>query len=148
MDYRLLGIEGIVVAATAIVVCTCVILHYEALSWLSSWLARLKAQHRRRVIIGILGVLCVHIAEIWIFAIAAVLLLLSRSFGDVSGITAGLLDQVYLSAMTFTTVGAGNACLTGPIRFLVGTEALCGLVLITWSASFTYLEMQRFWRDH
>jgi len=147
MDYHALAVEAIVVVATGIVVCACVMLHYEALSWLSSWLAHLKTRHRRRVVFGILGVLGVHIAEIWIFACVAALLLLSRSFGDVYGITSGLLDQVYLSAMTFTTVGAGNVYLTGPIRFLVGTEALCGLVLITWSASFTYLEMQRFWRD-
>jgi hypothetical protein len=25
-------------------------------------------------------------------------------------------------------------------------EALAGFVLITWSASFTYLEMEKFWR--
>jgi hypothetical protein len=49
--------------------------------------------------------------------------------------------------MTFTTVGAGAVHLSGPIRFLNGTEALTGLVLITWSASFTFLEMTRFWRD-
>ena len=32
----------------------------------------------------------------------------------------------------------------GAIRFLVGTEALTGFVLVTWSASFTFVEMQRF----
>ncbi len=36
--------------------------------------------------------------------------------------------------------------LAGPIRFIGGTMALTGLVLITWSASFTFLEMERFWR--
>jgi hypothetical protein len=29
---------------------------------------------------------------------------------------------------------------------MAGTMALTGLVMITWSASFTYLEMARFWR--
>ena len=28
-----------------------------------------------------------------------------------------------------------------------GLEALIGLGFITWSASFTFLEMQRYWRD-
>ena len=60
--------------------------------------------------------------------------------------TAALLDAVYLSAVTFTTVGFGDVAPVGPIRFLSGTMALTGFVLVTWSASFTYLEMERFWR--
>jgi len=32
------------------------------------------------------------------------------------------------------------------MRFLIGTESLTGFVLITWSASFTCLEMEQFWR--
>ena len=29
----------------------------------------------------------------------------------------------------------------GPIRFVTGTESIAGLTLITWSASFTFMEM-------
>jgi len=29
---------------------------------------------------------------------------------------------------------------------VTGTEALTGFLLIGWSASFTYLEMERFWK--
>ena len=47
--------------------------------------------------------------------------------------------------MSYTTVGFGDVTPVGPIRFMAATEALTGLVLITWSASFTYLEMERFW---
>ena len=53
----------------------------------------------------------------------------------------------YFSAMTFTTVGFGDVYPLVPVRFLAGTETLTGLVLVTWSASFTFLEMARFWRD-
>ena len=59
----------------------------------------------------------------------------------------GLLDAIYFSATTFTTLGYGDLAPVGPIRFLSGTAALTGLVLISWSASFTYLEMERFWRN-
>jgi hypothetical protein len=31
------------------------------------------------------------------------------------------------------------------LRFLVGLESLTGLVLITWSASFLFFELQRHW---
>jgi len=33
----------------------------------------------------------------------------------------------------------------GAIRFFVGMESLVGFVLITWTASFLYFEMQKHW---
>ena len=56
-----------------------------------------------------------------------------------------LLDSVYFSAATYTTVGWGDLAATGHIRFLAGTEALVGFMMITWSASFSYLIMARAW---
>jgi ion channel len=146
-DYSHWGVNALVVLATAVAVCACVMLHYEVLNVLSRWLAHRRGQRRQRVLFAIVGMLSAHIAEIWIFAFASMLLLLGAQFGVTAGIDSDLLDQVYLSAMTFTTVGVGDAHVAGPIRFLNGTEALTGLVLITWSASFTFLEMERFWRD-
>ena len=137
----------IVVVATGLAVFTCVLLHYEVLNLLSRWLMRLGGRRRRRVVFAIFGVLGAHVAEIWIFGTAYMLLLISPAFGSSHGIGPSLLDYIYISAMTFTTVGASDAYLSGPIRFVSGSEALAGLVLITWSASFTFLEMERFWRD-
>ncbi len=34
----------------------------------------------------------------------------------------------------------------GNLRFLSGLEALTGLVLIAWTASFTFIEMQQLWK--
>ena len=58
-----------------------------------------------------------------------------------------LLDYVYFAAVVFTTLGLGDLVPSGTIRFMVGTESLVGFVLISWSAAFTYLEMERFWRN-
>jgi hypothetical protein len=55
-------------------------------------------------------------------------------------------DFVYFSAMTYSTVGFGDVVPTGAIRFMAGLEALTGFVMLTWSASYTVLEMQRDWR--
>ncbi len=33
----------------------------------------------------------------------------------------------------------------GALRYLTGVESLAGLLLITWSASFLYIEMVRYW---
>lgn len=146
-DYSHWGVNSVVVLATAVAVCLCVLLHYEVLNALSRWLAHRPGQRRQRVLFAIVGMLSAHIAEIWVFGATSALLLLGSQFGVTSGIESDLLDQVYLSAMTFTTVGIGDAQVAGPIRFLHGTEALTGLMLITWSASFAFLEMERFWRD-
>lgn len=146
-EYGHWGVNCVIVLVTALAVFLCVLLHYEVLNFLSRWLVRLERQRRRRVLFAIFGVLPAHVAEIWIFGMAYLLLEISPAFGSAQGIGPSLLDYVYISAMTFTTVGMSDAYLNGPIRFVCGNEALTGLVLITWSASFTFLEMERFWRD-
>ena len=137
-----------VVLATLAPVGACVLFHYEGLSLLSRRLsARHESQRRRKVLYGIFGVLALQISEIWIFGLVLWGLLLLPGTGGVTGSESlALLDAIYLSAMTYTTVGFGDLAPVGAIRFLAGTEALTGFVLITWSASFTFLEMERFWR--
>lgn len=138
----------IVVGIAVLAVSAAVLLHYEGLNLLSQWLAKRRDQHpRRKVLYGIFGVLSLHIAEIWIFGLAVWTALGFANTGSVFGSPeTGLLDAVYLSAMTYTTVGFGDLAPVGPIRFIGGTMALTGFVLITWSASFTFLEMERYWR--
>jgi hypothetical protein len=142
------GANLLVVLATIAAVAACVLVHYEGLVRLSAGLGkRQEAQRRRRVLHGIFGVLGLHVIEIWIFGVATWLLLQWPDTGAVAGThVLGMLDAIYMSAVTFTTVGFGDLAPVGPIRFLCGTEALAGFVLITWSASFTFLEMDRFWR--
>lgn len=141
--------NAVVGAATLLVVAGAVLLHYEGLGALAGRYARTPARLGRRAVLQvILWLLVLHVAEIWLFGFAYWGLLQVAHTGSVAGVHAlGLLDAVYLSAVTFTTVGFGDLAPVGPIRFLAGTEALSGLVLITWSASFTYLEMSRHWRE-
>ena len=49
-----------------------------------------------------------------------------------------MLDFIYLSLTSYTTVGFGEVYATGPMRIVTGIESLNGLLLIGWSASFTY----------
>jgi hypothetical protein len=140
--------NGWVVLATILSVGACVLIHYEGLTFLSRALGRRQVHERRRkVLFGILGVLALHIIEIWLFGLTFFVLLMLPDTGAVAGADPlGLFDAVYLSAMSYTTVGFGDVSPVGPIRFLAGTSALTGFVMITWSASFTFLEMERFWR--
>jgi hypothetical protein len=65
---------------------------------------------------------------------------LSRGLGDVYK------RQVYFSAVVYSTLGLGDVLPHGTMRFMVGTEALTGFLLVTWSASFTFMEMERWWK--
>ncbi|PKM09506.1 MAG: ion transport 2 domain protein [Gammaproteobacteria bacterium HGW-Gammaproteobacteria-5] len=141
------GINALVVLTTALAVALSVMLHYEGLTQMARRLPSIAGQRHAKVLYGIFGVVILHVVEIWVFGTIAWGLLAIPGVGHVAGAdTLGLLDAVYLSAVTFTTVGFGDLAPVGPIRFLCGMEALSGFVLITWSASFTYLEMNRFWR--
>ena len=92
-------------------------------------------------------ILSTHIAEIWLFGAGYMLLVGHGDHGTLTGLPAASLpDFVYFSAITYATVGFGDVVPVGAIRFLAGMEALTGFVMITWSASYTFLEMQRDWR--
>jgi len=70
----------------------------------------------------------------------------ANGWGNLAGNFDGsLMDCGYFSFTTFTTLGFGDIEPTGHLRYLTGIEALTGLVLITWTASFLYFEMQRYW---
>jgi len=138
----------LVLIATVATVALAVLVHYEGLHWISARLARpAHGVRRRKVLIGVYGVIFLHVSEIWLFGCAIWGLLHVPETGSISGATQGsLLDAVYLSATTFSTLGFGDLVPLGPLRFICGTEALSGFILITWSASFLYLEMREFWR--
>jgi hypothetical protein len=148
MSYEYWDANLLVVIATILAVGSAVMVHYEGLGVLSNWLLKRQEHHQRiKVLYAIFGILFLHIIEIWIFGFFGWLLLEYPNTGTVNGAhPLILLDSVYLAAASFTTVGFGDLTPVGPIRFLSGTTGLTGLVLITWSASFTYYEMERFWR--
>ena len=124
-------------------------LHYEVLQFLSNQVGKWShIRPRIRVLVLIIILLLLHIVEIWLFGAGLYTTKYFSSLGGITGIdNYDLLDAVYLSATTYTTVGYGDLIPHGPIRFLIGTEALVGLMMITWSASFTYLEMQNYWKN-
>lgn len=137
-----------VVCVTGLVVLLCVLLHYEVFALLTRRLGRMRLQvRRRRILVLMYALLALHVAEIWLFGMAYELLAQGRELGSGVSAAAGLLDLVYFSASVYTTLGFGDLVPTGAIRFMTGTEAITGFLLISWSASFTFLEMQRFWKS-
>ncbi|PWQ97246.1 ion transporter [Leucothrix pacifica] len=124
-----------------------VLIHYEVLFRLTRLIPKLTfLRSRLRILVGVFGALVAHVAEVWLFAFAYYFMLDSGRYGSLEGNFNGtLMDASYFSFTTYTSLGFGDIEPLGDIRFLVGLEALTGLVLITWTASFMFIEMQRFW---
>jgi hypothetical protein len=126
-----------------------ILIHYEVLFQLDKCLPKVSHLPARfKVLVGAGVIFMAHIVEIWIFAFGYLLALQFDGMGGLTGEASGqslLLDYVYLSFVTYTTVGYGDVVAHGYLRYLTGIEALLGLLLITWSASFLFLEMQKYW---
>lgn len=136
----------IVIAVTITAVILCVVLHYEALRMISDLLPTPRHQHRRRIVFLILCLMLVHCVEIWVFGFAYFGLLQYQQFGILVGMTdLSFFNCIYYSAIVFSTLGFGDLVPEGPIRFLTGMEAIAGLTFITWSASFTIVDMMNTW---
>ncbi|WP_202909527.1 potassium channel family protein [Alkalilacustris brevis] len=123
-----------------------VLIHYEALRFTGRLLPRLPIRPRQRVLVVIAACFVAHLLEIMLYALAFALLHDRQGFGRIEGeFDATALDFFYFSITSYTTLGVGDAYPQGLLRVLSGIEALNGFLLITWSASFTYLMMQRHW---
>lgn len=124
-----------------------VFIHYEVLFQLADKLPDLKLKPRYRVLVGVFAILIAHIVEIWLFALAYFFTIQIEGFGSLTGnFNQSLLDCSYFSFTNYTTLGYGDIEPSGHIRFMTGIESLTGLLMITWSASFLFLEMQKNWR--
>lgn len=133
----------------AAVVALAVLIHYEFLRRLTMMLPVMRIRHRIRIVIGVAGALVAHTLEVWLFALAYWLMHRLDGWGTLSGNFDGsLLDCGYFSFTVFSTLGFGDIVPTGNLRYLTGIESLTGLVLITWTASFLYVEMQRYWNTN
>ena len=124
-----------------------VLVHYEILRLLSGLIPRLNITHRLRIVVGV-GTLVAHVAEIWLFGVAYYYMVQVPGFGGFQGNYNGtFLDCVYFSFTSYTSLGFGDIEPWGDLRFTAGLEALVGLVLIGWTASFLYVQMSRFWNE-
>jgi hypothetical protein len=129
-----------------LIIAMAVLIHYEFLYRISTVIPKMKIKHRFRIVAGVFGALIAHSIEIWLFSLAYYLIPMVQGWGHLEGNFDGsLLDCVYFSYTIFTTLGFGDIEPHGHIRHLVGLESLTGLLLITWTASFLYFEMQRYW---
>jgi hypothetical protein len=129
-------------------VLTTTFLHYEALRLLNLRLPALAVPDRLKLVVVVLTAFVAHAAEIGLYGITLYCLLAWGGVGGLVGAAKATLEScMYFSAETYTSLGFGDLTPVGPVRLLAGVEALNGLLLIGWSASFTYISMERFWKN-
>jgi len=136
----------LVFLVNSLVIALTVVIHYEFLYRFTILMPRMRVRHRFRIVFGVFGALTAHALEVWIFAVSFYFMHHADGWGHLEGnFTGELLDFVYFSFTSYTTLGTGDIEPFGDLRFLTGLESLTGLLLITWTASFLYLQMTRYW---
>lgn len=120
--------------------------HYLALRGLSRSLRH--HGHKPQAMLGYVFILFgAHLLEVAYYAWGYMFLAAQSGAPLVGGEALGEgVDYFYFSIVNYTSLGYGDFYPHGPFRVLAGIEALNGLMLITWSASFTFLAMSRLWR--
>ncbi len=120
--------------------------HYEGLRLASSRLAHLTMTPRLRIIVIIAAAFVSHIFQVFIYALAYLVLEKVGGFGSIDGPRGhDFGDAFYFSLSSYTTLGIGDLFPSGALRLISGVEALNGLVMVGWTASMTYLYMVKFW---
>ena len=123
------------------------LLHYEVLRALNTHLAELEIPSRSKLLVVIFSAFMAHILEMGIYGLALYALVAFGGIGGLQGFGGfSLANALYFSAETYTSLGFGDIAPVGPIRLLAGMEALNGVVLIGWSASYVTIAMERFWK--
>lgn len=139
----------ITVVVNALIVGGAILAHFEMLHRLRLVVPRIAVPARMRVLLALFGAILAHLVEVVIFAVSYVVLLQVEGYGILTGNTTDStwLDCLYFSFLTYTTVGIGDIEPLGSIRFLAAMESLAGFVLLSWTASFMFMEMNRYWND-
>mgnify|MGYP001544949865 CR=1 FL=1 len=134
-------ILGLVLALLA------VFIHHECLVGIKRGLLGKRTRPRRwHVGATVLMLLLSHAVVILVFAVGLLALVNVFELGELNGTqSADISTFVYFSFSSYTSLGVGDLYPSGHLRLLTGFEALLGLLMIGWSASFLYLEMRTLW---
>ncbi len=94
-----------------------------------------RTPHRIAVMVAVaLGLFGVVTVEIWIWTLAYLVL----------GVAAGLESALYLSTVTFATVGYGDVVPASAWRMLAALEGVTGFLMIGWSTAYLVAAGMRF----
>lgn len=127
---------------------------YEILRFVWKAMPKMNVPAHFRVLLLMAPIFLAHIVSIWMYAVVYFILENYANFGVLTDFVqeegesfANFMKCLYFSASTYSSLGFGDVVPLGDLRMLTGAEVLNGLILIGWTASFTYLAMERFWSE-
>ena len=121
-------------------------LHLLSLRFCSGRMSSIPMRPHTRVLSIVSLLFVTHLLQIGLFAGGFWVAAAWFGIGGFDGsVMAHPLDYLYFSAVMYTSLGIGDIVPIGHLRFLAGVEALNGLLLIAWSASFLFATMNRLW---
>tara|TARA_Y100001960_G_scaffold324529_1_gene405109 strand:- start:823 stop:1311 length:489 start_codon:yes stop_codon:yes gene_type:complete len=127
------------------------IFHYEVLGWLTTVIAKIKNVRKIHVLIAMLALTATHMISIGIYAIIYYVMINILEVGGILNTvhthfdTTSFRDLIYYSITVYTSLGFGDLVPTGGLRVISGLETLNGLILVAWTASYSYLVMSKYW---
>jgi len=134
-------------ALAAFLITAVIFIHFQALRLLSAWHEATRLPGHTRILLIIFALFAAHVMEAVVFA--------GGYWAGEDWLRIGLfagarpvdmMSLLYFSLEAFTTQGIGDIYPIGVLRLVASLEPLAGLVLIGWSASFTFLLMAREWQ--
>jgi len=133
---------------TCLITALTILIHYEAIRFVHRWHGGNWGGIRFKVISGVFLLFAAHSLEIWLFAagiyFAKNILLIGSLTGAFEERPA---DYLYISVVTYASVGYGDIRPTGFIRTMCGFEALTGILMMAWSAAYTVSRLQELWAE-
>lgn len=134
-------LSGVLAAAT-------VYAHVAGLTFLGALPPAEGAKRPHILALILLGLISLHVVEALIYALgylAGTGWFGLGSFDQMS--TMSFRNVLYYSLVTYSSLGLGDAYPNGHLKFLTGVQAVNGFLLISCSASFLFLSMNRLWTN-
>jgi hypothetical protein len=136
---------AISILIVAVLLILTVLLHYEGLHTLSTNVPKIVSGRREKLLLILFGVIIIHLIEITLYGAGYWFGDVVVNIGDFAGRAVTFRDYVYFSAETYTTLGLGDIYPIGDLRLIASIESLNGILMLGWSASFTFIAMQKYW---
>lgn len=138
---------AIAILIVAVLLTMTVLIHYEGLRNLSRGVTRVPGGKREKMLLILFGVIIIHLIEIALYGVGYWFGDIAVDIGNFAGRAVSFVDYIYFSAETYTTLGMGDIYPIGALRLIASIESLNGLILLGWSASYTYIEMEKYWES-
>ena len=122
------------------------IVHHYALSGILKFSPQRSDGSGFRIILTFSALLLLHVLEVVTLAVFNTMVVASVLPQSFSNSPPMFQDVLYVTGISFSTLGYSSIEVVGPFRLLLMLQSLLGFMLLTWSATFLYSACQQVWQ--